>query len=294
MAACGTLRPAAPQGYDCAGAPEIPAATRNAVTRTQAVLLALRGCDRVVVARRYGSTPEELDGWIRAFVAGGRTNLMQSDTSTPAELQEAWRGTWVLRSRLGPAGAKARAEGVMIYEDAESLTVETGILSDEFAELPLGTQSGKHFRLGQYSRLQYLRRSESKYVVRMSSSELVGSYSDFPRGIHASLVEPFSRRGQAFLHEPAPLRNYSPDASDYTLVLGDTLLIGWSNLDVFDTWERVRRDTPELGPVRTLREAWERLKASRALLDAAPANPAELMGARLYASARVAAPARSR
>jgi hypothetical protein len=267
------------------GAP--PADALNAVIRAEAVLWLLRGCDQEKVARRYGITAEKLQHWAHLFVGGGRSALIPPTPATPGQLQDAFRGTWVLRSRIARGRTMAQADGVMLFGDTESLTVETGVLSDEVAEEPLGPQAGQPFRIAQYSRLQYLQREGSIYVVRMSSSELLGSYSDYPHGIRASLTEPFVRRGESFVHVPSPTRGYSPDRSDEVILLGDRMLIGWSRADVVDTWERTSRDPPRLEGEPTLFDSWGRLKRSRVLLEKQPARAAEL----LTAAAPPAAPA---
>jgi hypothetical protein len=285
----------APAATGCPeGVEEAALAAPSATRRAEAALAVLRGCERGEVARRYGATPEVLEAWTHDFVRGGRGALLSTAPARPEDLQAAWRGTWVLRSRLARGQTPAQVEGVMVVGDDEALTVETGVLSDDFSELPLGPQAGQPFRLGQYSRLQYVQRDGSRYVVRLSSSELLGSFSDFPRGIRASLVEPFVRRGEAFVHSPSPVRSYSPTSSDEMVLLGDRLLIGWSKLDVVDTWERVGPRPAGAADARPLHETWERLRRSRALLEKQPARAAELLGLTAGVPAAVAAPAQSR
>ncbi|HVE81932.1 MAG TPA: helix-turn-helix domain-containing protein, partial [Myxococcales bacterium] len=147
-AACGEADPRAE------GAP----GELTAAMRTDAVLAVLRGCDREKVARRYGVTADVLQQWTHLFVGSGRSALIPTTPATPAKLQDAWRGTWVLRSRIARGKVPAKADGIMLFADAESLTVEAGVLQDEFAELPLGPQAGQPFRLAQYSRLMYVQR----------------------------------------------------------------------------------------------------------------------------------------
>jgi hypothetical protein len=278
LAGCGAVQKP-PAAARCSGEGEGEVVAANATHRAQAVLFLLRGCDRAAVARRYHVAPETLESWTHRFVAGGRSNLIAPGEARPADLQAAMRGTWVLRSRIAHGNLLAQVDGIMIFEDDQSLTLESGVLSDAFAELPLGPQANQSFRLGQFSHLSYLQRQGSPYVVRMSASELVGSYSDYPRGIRASLVEPFLRRGDAYVHHPAPTRSYSPSSSDEMVLMGDTLLIAWSKLDVVDTWERVRKETPPLlGDARSLSEAWQRLKKSGTLLEKTSARTTELLG----------------
>jgi len=249
----------------------------TAAMRAGAVLAAIRGCDREQVARRYGVPLETLQQWTHLFVGGGRSALLPVAPVTPGQLRDAWRGTWVLRSRIARGSIAGKVDGMMLFGDEESLTLEAGVLSDDFAALPLGPMNGEPFRLGQYSRLMYLQREGSIYVVRMSSSDLLGSYSDYARGMRASLVEPFVQRGEAFVHVPSPVRGYSPTSSDDILLLGDRMLIVWSTVDVVDTWERVSRDPPRLNGEPSLFEAWSRLKRSRALTEKRPARVADLL-----------------
>jgi hypothetical protein len=253
--------------------------------RARAVLEILRGCDAAQVARAHATTPERLAEWRSTFVAQGIAGLLTARRADPDELSTALRGTWVLSSRIARGEIPASAEGLMIVSDSESLVLETGVLSSEFADAPLGDQAGQWFRLGQYGRLRYDRRPNSTAAYRVTSSELVGSFSDYPRGIRSTQVEVFVRQGEAFVRRPVPGRTYSPDQSDQMVVMGDVMLITWTGLDVVDTWRRILPDAPPLALAVTLADAWAALKASGTLLEKRAAHPGELVGARLPVTA---------
>lgn len=249
--------------------------------RARAVLDLLRGCDPVEVARAHAATPERLNEWRGTFISQGIAGLLTTRQVDPGELSRALRGTWVLSSRIARGEITARAEGLMIVDDTDSLVLETGVLSGEFADVPLGDQAGQWFRLGQYARLRYDRRPGSRAAYRVTSGELVGSFSDYPHGIRSTQVDIFVRQGEAFVRRPPPGRTYSPDHSDQMVVMGDLLQITWTGLDVVDTWRRVLPGPPPLTIAPTLAAAWAALKASGTLLEMRDAHPADLLGARL-------------
>jgi hypothetical protein len=253
----------------------------TAEARARAVLALLRGCDAAQVARAYTVTPERLEEWRGIFVAQGIAGLLTARAVDPGELSAALRGTWVLRSRIARGEIIARAEGLMIVGDTDSLVLETGFLTDEFADVPLGDQAGQWFRLGQYGRLRYDRRASSAAAYRVTSSELIGSFSDYPHGIRSTQVDVFVRQGEAVVRRPVPGRTYSPDHSDQMVVMGDLMLITWTGLDVVDTWHRVLPDPPPLTIAPSLAAAWAALKASGTLIEKRDAHPADLLGASL-------------
>jgi hypothetical protein len=196
--------------------------------RARAVLELLRGCDAAEVASAHATTPERLAEWRGTFVAQGIAGLLTARRVDPDELRAALRGTWVLSSRIARGELPASAEGLMIIGDSDSLVVETGVLTSEFADAPLGDQAGQRFRLGQYGRLRYDRRPSSIAAYRVTSSELVGSFSDYPHGIRSTQVDVFVRQGEAVVRRPVPGRTYSPDHSDQMIVMGDVMLITWT------------------------------------------------------------------
>jgi hypothetical protein len=253
--------------------------------RARAVMDLLRGCDAAEVARAHAVTPQRLDEWRGTFISQGIAGLLTARRVDPDELGAALRGTWVLGSRIARGELVARVEGLMIVGDTESLTLETGILSGAFADVPLGDQEGEWFRLGQYGRLRYDRRPGATAAYRVTSGELLGSFSDYPRSIRSTQVEIFVRQGEALVRRPPPGRTYSPDHSDQMVVMGDVMLITWTGLDVVDTWRRVLPGPPPLTLAPTLAGAWSALKASGALLEKRDAHPADLLGARLPVTA---------
>jgi hypothetical protein len=289
-AALGCASPGAPPAATiprCQLGPGDTGATTEA--RAHAVLDLLRGCDAANVARAHATTPQRLDEWRGRFVSQGIAGLLTARQADPGELGAALRGTWVLISRIARGELTARAEGLMIVGDIDSLILETGVLSDEFAEVPLGDQAGQWFRLGQYGRLRYDRRPGATAAYRVTSGELVGSFSDYPHGIRSTQVDLFVREGEAFVGRPAPSRTYSPDHSDQMVVMGDFMLITWTGLDVVDTWHRVLPGPPPLTIAPSLAAAWAALKASGTLLEKRDAHPTDLVGAHLPLTAGLGA-----
>jgi hypothetical protein len=253
--------------------------------RGDAVLALLHGCNIDEVARAYSTSASKLQDWRSSFVAAGMMGLLTPRAVDPSEVAAAFRGTWVLRSRVAGGHRAAQAEGLMIYSDTDSLVVETGVLDQAFADAPLGPQEGQPFRLGQYARLFHDRRPGASASYRITSGELVGSFSDYPHGIRMTQTDLFVRVGDAIARRLTPGRTYSPDHSDQLLVMGDSMLITWTKMDVVDTWERISHDPPALRRGGSLAATWANLKASGALLERSAVRPTELVAADLPAAA---------
>lgn len=239
------------------------------------------------IASSYQVDYKTLKNLADQYVTGGNAALATGRKTDLQKFSDSWVGTWELVSRIAK-GQPTNTNAVMIFTPKDALMIETGTL-DQIVESEMA--NGSEFRLASYTTVSDKIDSTKMLVTRTFNSEMIGSYGEYsqPNGIFSEGSETYGLKGESFVHMSTPAtvaekvniesstdihqklstsKSEGDEHHNVTTIVGDSMILYWSSLDLMDTYRRVKTSSIDslLGKEgASLEKLWIEMKASNKL-----------------------------